>query len=178
VTGWQDGRLHSAVLVSPGRERRGDRKLRKAAARARMSEDREARRTEAKRKADALTAEKRSTVTLPRAGEPGPAALRTPGRFRLPRHQDTSATLAGAYPFLAEGGLGSEGVFVGQDLYSGSSFVYDPWILYARGLITAPNLVLSGVGRLASRRSGLRLGHHARSTAPQCSESPIARRPR
>ena len=92
-----------------------------------------------------LTAEKRSTVTLPRAGEPGPAALRTPGRFRLPRHQDTSATLAGAYPFLAEGGLGSEGVFVGQDLYSGSSFVYDPWILYARGLITAPNLVLAGI---------------------------------
>ena len=86
-----------------------------------------------------------STVTLPRAGEPGPAALRTPGRFRLPRHQDTSATLAGAYPFLAEGGLGSEGVFVGQDLYSGSSFVYDPWILYARGLITAPNLVLAGI---------------------------------
>ena len=30
-----------------------------------------------------------------------------------------SATLAGAYPFLAEGGLGSAGVFVGQDLYSG-----------------------------------------------------------
>ena len=145
MTGWQDGRLHSAVLVSPGRERRRDRKLRKAAARARMSQDREARRTEAKRKADALTAEKRSTVTLPRAGEPGPAALRTPGRFRLPRHQDTSATLAGAYPFLAEGGLGSEGVFVGQDLYSGSSFVYDPWILYARGLITAPNLVLAGI---------------------------------
>ena len=103
------------------------------------------RRTEAKRKADALTAEKRSTVILPRAGEPGPAALRTPGRFRLPRHQDTSATLAGAYPFLAEGGLGSEGVFVGQDLYSGSSFVYDPWMLYARGLITAPNLVLAGI---------------------------------
>ena len=92
-----------------------------------------------------LAAEKRSTVTLPRAGEPGPAALRTPGRFRVPRHQDTSATLAGAYPFLAEGGLGSEGVFVGQDLYSGSSFVYDPWILYARGLITAPNLVLAGI---------------------------------
>ena len=145
VTGWQDGRLHSAVLVSPGRERRKDRKLRKAAARALMPQDREARRTEAKRKADELAAEKRATVTLPRAGEPGPAALRTPGRFRVPRHQDTSATLAGAYPFLAEGGLGSEGVFVGQDLYSGSSFVYDPWILYARGLITAPNLVLAGI---------------------------------
>jgi len=145
VTSWQDGRLHSAVLVSPCRERRKDRKLRKAAARSVQSRDREARRTEEKRRVGALADERRSTSTLPRAGEPGPAALRTPGRFRLPRHQDTSATLAGAYPFLAEGGLGSEGVFVGQDLYSGSSFVYDPWILYARGVITAPNLVLAGI---------------------------------
>jgi hypothetical protein len=146
VTGWTDDhRLHSAVLVSPGRERRRDRKLRKATARALLAEDRESRRTSAKRKSDELTAERRATVTLPRAGEAGPAALRTSGRLRLPRHQDTSATLAGAYPFLAEGGLGSEGVFVGQDLYSGSSFVYDPWVLYARGLITAPNLVLAGI---------------------------------
>ncbi|GAB3862666.1 ATP-binding protein [Nocardioides maradonensis] len=142
---YDERRLHSSVLVSPRRERRRDRRLRKAAARALVTEDREARRSLARQKADALAAERRSTVILPAAGEPGPAALRTPGRFRLPRHQDTSATLAGAYPFLAEGGLGAEGVFVGQDLYSGSSFVYDPWVLYARGLITAPNLVLAGI---------------------------------
>lgn len=140
-----DHRLHSTVLVSPGREKRGDRKLRKASARALIAEDREDRWSSAKQKAAELAAEKRGTELLPRAGGSGPAALRTPGRFRLPRHQDTSATLAGAYPFLAEGGLGSEGVFVGQDLYSGSSFVYDPWVLYARGLITAPNLVLAGI---------------------------------
>src|SRR5690242_15102382 len=126
-------------------EKRADRKLRRASARALVEEDREARRAAMKQKTAELAAEKRATELLPRAGEPGPAALRTPGRFRLPRHQDTSATLAGAYPFLAEGGLGSEGVFVGQDLYSGSSFVYDPWVLYARGLITAPNLVLAGI---------------------------------
>lgn len=46
---------------------------------------------------------------------------------------------------MAEGGLGSDGVFVGQDLYSGGSFVYDPWVLYARGIITTPNLVLAGI---------------------------------
>ena len=45
----------------------------------------------------------------------------------------------------AERGLGSDGVFVGQDLYSGGSFVYDPWVLSARGIITAPNLVLAGI---------------------------------
>ena len=55
------------------------------------------------------------------------------------------AMLAGAYPFLAEGGLGSQGVFIGQDLYSGGSFVYDPWVLYANGIITAPNIVVAGI---------------------------------
>ena len=48
----------------------------------------------------------------------------------MPQHQDTSATLAEAYPFMAEGDLGSDGVFIGQDLYSGDSFVYDPWVLH------------------------------------------------
>src|SRR3546814_15004579 len=76
-------------------------------------------------------------------------------------HQDTSATLAGAYPFLAEGGLGSDGVFVGQDLYSGSSFVYDPWVLYARGLITAPNVVLAGI--VGSGKSSLAKSLYTRS---------------
>ncbi len=145
MKGGDDGRLHSAVLVSPRRERRRDRRAREAAAKSLLAEDRDSRKATVKAKADELAVERRATVVLPKAGEPGPAALRTPGRLRLPRHQDTSATLAGAYPFLAEGGLGSDGVFVGQDLYSGSSFVYDPWVLYARGVITAPNLVLAGI---------------------------------
>ncbi|MEI2672354.1 MAG: hypothetical protein V9G13_14860 [Marmoricola sp.] len=154
-------RLHSAVLVSPKRERRRDRKTRKLAARDLLARDRAEQKTVARAKADALTAERKATVLLPKAGEPGTAALRTPGRLRLPRHQDTSATLAGAYPFLAEGGLGSDGVFVGQDLYSGSSFVYDPWVLYARGLITAPNLVLAGI--VGSGKSSLAKSLYTRS---------------
>jgi hypothetical protein len=145
MNAWTDGRLHSAVLVSPGRERRRDRRIRRGAARSLLVEDRESGKAAARAKADELAAERRATVVLPKGGEPGPAALRTAGRLRIPRHQDTSATLAGAYPFLAEGGLGSNGVFVGQDLYSGSSFVYDPWVLYARGMITAPNVVLAGI---------------------------------
>ena len=161
MSGWQDGRLHSAVLVSPRRERRGDRRLRRAAAKSRLAEDRETRKAEAKAKSDALTAERKATIVLPKSGDHGPAALRTPGRLRIPRHQDTSATLAGAYPFLAEGGLGSDGVFVGQDLYSGSSFVYDPWVLYARGLITAPNLVLAGI--VGSGKSALAKSLYTRS---------------
>jgi hypothetical protein len=161
VTGWNEGRLHSAVLVSPRRERRRDRKTRKQAAKALLAEDRSEHKASSKAKADALVAERKAAVVLPRAGEPGPAALRTPGHLRLTRHQDTSATLAGAYPFLAEGGLGSDGVFVGQDLYSGSSFVYDPWVLYQRGLITAPNIVLAGI--VGSGKSALAKSLYTRS---------------
>ena len=53
--------------------------------------------------------------------------------------------MAGAYPFLAEGGLGSEGVYVGQDAWSGGGFCFDPWVLYRDGVITNPNCLLAGV---------------------------------
>lgn len=161
MNGWNEGRLHSAVLVTPRREGRRDRRKRRAAAKSLLSQDRDSRKASARSKSEALLAERKATVVLPRSGERGPAALRTPGRLRLPRHQDTSATLAGAYPFLAEAGLGSDGVFVGQDLYSGSSFVYDPWVLYQRGLITAPNLVLAGI--VGSGKSALAKSLYTRS---------------
>ena len=153
--------LHTSVLVAPATERRRLRKQRRAAAARLQAEQRRAEQTAAKAKADAQRAERKATRYLPAAGEPGPATLRTPGRFRLVQHQDTSATLAGAYPFVAEGGLGADGVFVGQDLYSGGSFVYDPWVLYARGVITAPNVVLAGI--VGSGKSSLAKSFYTRS---------------
>jgi type IV secretory pathway VirB4 component len=161
VTGEEPETLHTAVLVAPAKERRRLRKQRRQAAARLQSAQRATEREAARTKADAERAERKATTYLPAAGGPGPAQLRSPGRFRLPRHQDTSATLAGAYPFLAEGGLGSEGVFVGQDLYSGGSFVYDPWVLYARGVITAPNLVLAGI--VGSGKSSLAKSLYTRS---------------
>lgn len=81
------------------------------------------------------------------AGQVGAGVARSAstGRLRLPTHRDTSAVLSGAYPFLAEGGLGSDGVFVGRDLYGGGTFVFDPWVLYDQGVLTAPNLVVAGI---------------------------------
>jgi hypothetical protein len=163
VTGQDDGRLHTSVLVSPQNERRKHRKARARAAAELIAEQQRARKLQAQQRWEAERAERRRTTYLPPAGEAGPAALRTPGRLRLPRHQDTSATLAGAYPFLAEGGLGSAGVFVGQDLYSGGSFVYDPWVLYARGVITAPNIVVAGI--VGSGKSSLVKSLYTRSIA-------------
>jgi hypothetical protein len=161
VTDHEPETLHTAVLVSPAKEQRRLRRQRRQAAARLHAEQHAAQREAARAKADAERAERKATTYLPAAGEAGPAQLRTPGRFRLHRHQDTSATLAGAYPFLAEGGLGSDGVFVGQDLYSGGSFVYDPWVLYARGLITAPNLVLAGI--VGSGKSSLAKSLYTRS---------------
>jgi len=137
--------LHSTALVTPAGDPRAQRTARRKAARRIQSDDAATRKAKARVKQASERAERASTSYLPRGGEPGPAMLRSYRGFHLPHHQDTSATLAGAYPFLAEGGLGSEGVFVGQDLYSGGSFVYDPWVLYRRGFLTAPNLVIAGI---------------------------------
>lgn len=156
-----DEKLHASVLVAPASERRRYRKQRRQAANQLHREQRQQRMDEAKARAEAEKAERAARQYLPAAGEPGPSMLRTPGRFHLPRHQDTSATLSGAYPFVAEGGLGSSGVFVGQDLYSGGSFVYDPWVLYANGVITAPNVVLAGI--VGSGKSSLAKSLYTRS---------------
>ena len=66
-----------------------------------------------------------------------------------PGHRATTAHFQAAYPFVAEGGLGGRGVYIGRDVYGGS-FCYDPWELYGREL-TSPNAVVVGmVGRAKS----------------------------
>ena len=62
----------------------------------------------------------------------GPQAVEPPGGVfpgrvagERPGHAATTAHLQAAYPFVAEGGLGGRGVYVGRDAYGGS-FVYDP----------------------------------------------------
>jgi hypothetical protein len=72
-------------------------------------------------------------------------------RFALkrppPAHRATTARLQAAYPFVGEGGLGSEGPLIGRDIMGGS-FCFDPWALYRRGVLTNPNLIVMGqVGR-------------------------------
>lgn len=156
-----EGQLHTSVLIGPEGELRRHRKARTQAATRIQVEARRAAQSEAEAQAAAERETRRTTHYLPSAGEPGPAALRTPARFRVPRHQDTSATLSGHYPFLAEAGLGASGVFIGQDLYSGGSFVYDPWELYRQGVITAPNMILAGI--VGSGKSSLAKSLYTRS---------------
>ena len=136
---------------------------RKRAAARRLTQDAADRKAAHRDQALAERDEARQTQYLPAAGEEGPAALRNPRPFRVRPHQDTSATLRAAYPFLAEGGLGSEGLFIGQDMYSGSAFAFDAFELYRRGIITAPNMILAGI--VGAGKSALIKSLYTRSIA-------------
>lgn len=60
-----------------------------------------------------------------------------------PGHRLTTAHLQAAYPFVAEGGLGGRGPFIGRDLFGGA-FTYDAFELYEQGVITSPNMIVAG----------------------------------
>jgi hypothetical protein len=153
--------LHAAVLVRPAKQSRRERKALERATRLAVVEGQRLQREQARAAIEAAKREAKLAVYLPSAGEPGPAQLWTPGKLHLPQHQDTTAALGGAYPFLAEGGLGSDGVFVGSDMFGGASFVYDPWVLYQAKVITAPNIVLAGI--VGSGKSSLAKSLYTRS---------------
>lgn len=134
----------TGLLTKPSERRRDRRARRKLEAAARMREARDAAET---RKAQMVAEreEAKAARPFPRSGEPRPHAGLAWLPLRVPAHRATSATLAGAYPWLAEAGLGSDGIYIGRDAFSGGSFVYDPWVLYARGVLTNPNALLAGV---------------------------------
>ncbi len=66
-------------------------------------------------------------------------------------HHATTAHVGAAYPWMAEAGLGSDGVYIGQDLHGGA-FCYDPWQFYP-SVIQGPNMVV--FGKLGARKSSL-----------------------
>jgi hypothetical protein len=139
------GRLLSASLFIPAetsrrdrsRQRRQARQLEVAAEQARVRADRQDRR--------AANQAARSVRIVPAGGEHRRSALRSYRRLKVQPHRATSDLLGGVYPFLAEAGLGSDGVYIGTDSYCGSAFVFDPFVLYQRGIITNPNMLVAGV---------------------------------
>ena len=138
------GKVVSGSLFTPAdlgrkdrrRQERQARQVELAARRARLKADQTQRK--------AAVSEARATEVLPAGGERRPAALRSFRRLKVQPHRATSDQLGGVYPFLAEAGLGSNGVYVGTDSYSGSAFVFDPFVLYRQGEITDPNILVAG----------------------------------
>jgi len=69
---------------------------------------------------------------------------------------------AAAYPSVASGGLGADGVLLGRDLLGGP-FVYDPWELYGRGVIGNPNMLV--IGEVGTGKSALKTSYLLRQIA-------------
>jgi type IV secretory pathway VirB4 component len=69
-----------------------------------------------------------------------------------PAHRCTTRHAQAIYPFIAAGGLGGRGVFVGRDA-AGGAFCYDPWVLYGEGLLDDPNVIV--LGKLGQGKSAL-----------------------
>jgi hypothetical protein len=118
-------------------------------------------------------AKARTIAPVRAAGDDQHDASVSPGLVR-PRpllvdpHRATTRILRVAYPFLAEGGLGSDGTYIGSDVFSGGSFVYDPWVLYQAKAITNPNMLIAGVigsGKSTTAKAlitrSVALGHRA-----------------
>lgn len=134
-----------AALFTPASASRRERKVAAKVAAQVKAEHRRALMQQQREELAALRAERRAAQYLPARGEPGACALRTYLPMRVKPHRATTEVLSGAYPFLAEAGLGSEGVLVGHDSWSGAAFVFDPWVLYSKGVLTNPNILLAGI---------------------------------
>ena len=86
----------------------------------------------------ARRAEQRQAPYLPRAVSAARRRGAPTGGCGSPPHRATSEVLAGAYPFLAEEGLGVGGCLIGQDAWSGTAFCYDPWVALPAGRADQP----------------------------------------
>lgn len=86
-------------------------------------------------------------------GPEGPQAGRVVRRMRVPAHEETTAQIQGAFPFLAGRGLGAPGAYMGQDRFTKAAFVFDPFRLYEAGVSTNPNILVAGV--IGSAKSSL-----------------------
>jgi hypothetical protein len=88
-----------------------------------------------------------------RKGAHGAGSGRLAHRMRVPAHTASSGVLKTWYPWIMDPGLGVPGAYIGVDLYSRASFLFDPWELYAAGVITSPNGLI--IGEIGAGKSAL-----------------------
>lgn len=158
--GRDEGRVFGVAGWVPAQDRRGAR-ARLRSAREVEAEHRRRQMASRRREREGEREGRRIAGYLPARGEHRPQAGRAWWRLRVPPHRATSEVLAGAYPFLAEEGLGSAGILIGEDAWSRSAFCYDPWVLYEHGVLSNPNGIL--LGQIGRGKSAL-----AKSLAARC----------
>jgi type IV secretory pathway VirB4 component len=76
----------------------------------------------------------------------------SPCTAERPGHRGTTRHAQAIYPFVNPGGLGGRGVYIGRDS-GGGAFCYDPWVLYADGVLDDPNAIV--LGKLGQGKSAL-----------------------
>jgi hypothetical protein len=83
----------------------------------------------------------------------GVVELLRPGHVRgeVPGHRTSTRHVRALYPFQAESALPALGPVIGQTSY-GHAFLYDAFELYARRLISSPNMAV--LGQLGKGKSG------------------------
>ncbi|OHV39625.1 conjugal transfer protein TraC [Pseudofrankia sp. EUN1h] len=102
-------------------------------------------------------ATRRAQAALRRGAQPprtsGAFRGQTFHKLRLPAHMETTAQIAGIYPFVVDSGLDAPGMFIGRHVWSGNSFVFDVFELYRQQVIENPNFAVFGA--VGSRKSSL-----------------------
>ncbi|HEY1619736.1 MAG TPA: type VI secretion protein [Streptosporangiaceae bacterium] len=80
-----------------------------------------------------------------RRGPAGPFAGRAPAMPGVPVFRGSTGQVQGLYPWLHGAGMPPAGAYVGVDCLSGGAFACHPLDWLARGLITNPNLLVTGI---------------------------------
>ena len=80
----------------------------------------------------------------PSVDDKPPFLGRTPG-LRVDRHRATMAHLASVYPCHTDTSIGERGPYIGVNVTGGGSgWYFDPFELYASGVLTNPNVIVTG----------------------------------
>src|SRR5687768_669759 len=77
------------------------------------------------------------------SGRPPLVAMRR--GLRVEWHRATMAHLASVYPFHVDDPVGEAGPYLGVNVTGGmSGFYFDPFELYTAGVLTNPNVIVTG----------------------------------
>ena len=118
---------------------------------------------------------------------PAVAGGGAPRVLRVPLQRATTAQVSSLYPWQADGGIGTRGVCLGTTWPARAGWYYDPFSLYADGVLDNPNIMVFGeigsgkssvVKCLLARHIGLLgrggVGRQAFIVDPKCEYRPLA----
>jgi hypothetical protein len=85
-----------------------------------------------------------STRSKPANDDAPPLFANTPG-LSVDRHRATMAHLSSVYPCHTDTSIGERGPYIGVNVTGGGSgWYFDPFELYASGVLTNPNVIVTG----------------------------------